>query len=64
MNVKLKHLIPLKTKEVGEMAKKVKTNIEIMNSIRKDWGDVKPFTRIEKNKKAYSRKQKHKSLDF
>ena len=39
-------------------------NIEIMNSIRRDWGDVKPFTRIEKNKKAYSRKQKHKSLDF
>lgn len=46
------------------MAKKVKTNIEIMNSIRRDWGDIKPFTRIEKNKKAYSRKQKHKSLDF
>ena len=46
------------------MAKKVKTNIEIMSSIRRDWGNVKPFTRIEKNKKAYSRKQKHKSLDF
>lgn len=46
------------------MAKKVKTNIEIISSIRRDWDDIKPFTRIEKNKKAYSRKQKHKSLDF
>lgn len=64
MDAILKHIIPLKTKEVDEMAKKVKTNIEIMSSIRRDWGDVKPFTRIEKNKKAYSRKQKHKSLSF
>lgn len=64
MDAKLKHIIQLKTKEVDEMAKKVKTNIEIISSIRRDWDDIKPFTRIEKNKKAYSRKQKHKSLDF
>lgn len=41
---------------------KKKSNIELMQTIRKDWGEVKPFTRIEKNKKAYSRKEKHKKF--
>lgn len=37
--------------------------LNAMRKIRGDWGGVKPFTRIERNKKKYTRKQKHKS-DF
>ena len=33
---------------------------EALRKQRGDWGQVKPYTRIEKNKKKYSRKQKHK----
>ena len=31
-----------------------------LKKIRGDWGGVKPYTRIEKDKKKYSRKEKHK----
>lgn len=34
--------------------------LRALNKIREDWGGVKPYTRIEKNKKKYNRKQKHK----
>lgn len=34
--------------------------LRALNKIRGDWGGVKPYTRIEKNKKKYSRKEKHK----
>lgn len=34
--------------------------LRALNKIRGDWGGVKPYTRIEKDKKKYSRKQKHK----
>ena len=34
-----------------------KTNVELLQSIRKGWGNVKPYQRIEKNKKAYDRKK-------
>ena len=35
-----------------KIMRKMKSNIEIMQSIRRDWGMVKPYSRIEKNKKA------------
>lgn len=34
--------------------------LNALKKIRGDWGGVKPYTRIEKDKKKYSRKQKHK----
>lgn len=34
--------------------------LRTLNKIRGDWGGVKPYTRIEKNRKKYSRKEKHK----
>lgn len=34
--------------------------LRALNKIRGDWGGVKPYTRIEKDKKKYNRKQKHK----
>ena len=29
--------------------------------VRKSWGDLNPVTRVVESKKAYSRKDKHKS---
>lgn len=34
--------------------------LNALNKIRGDWGMVKPYSRIEKDKKKYSRKNKHK----
>lgn len=34
--------------------------LETLRKIRRDWGDVKPYTRIELDKKKYRRKKKHK----
>lgn len=43
------------------MAKKQKkTNIELYQSIRKDWGNINPVTRVVKDKTKYTRKEKHK----
>lgn len=39
-------------------------NLEAYNKIRKDWGDIKPVTKVIQSKKAYSRKQKHKAESF
>lgn len=37
------------------------TEVETLRRIRKDWGDVKPYTRIETAKKScYDRKQSKK----
>lgn len=44
--------------------KKPKTNLELAQSLRRDWGGVKPYTRVLPNEKAYSRKQKHKGQEF
>lgn len=44
--------------------KKPKTNLELAQSLRRDWGNVKPYTRVLPNDKAYSRKQKHKGQEF
>lgn len=32
----------------------------IKGAFRRNWGGVKPFVRVEKDKKKYSRKKKHK----
>lgn len=34
--------------------------LETLRKIRKNWGDVKLYTRIELDKKKYRRKKKHK----
>ena len=34
--------------------------LNALKKIRGDWSGVKPYTRIEKDKKKYNRKQKHK----
>ena len=34
--------------------------LRALQKIRGDWGDVKPYTRIERNRKKYSRKEKYK----
>ena len=43
------------------MCKKPKTQEEILKGIRRDWGNVKPFTRKFPDKTKYNRKSKHKS---
>lgn len=43
------------------MEKTISDNqLRALRKIRGDWGDVKPYTRVECDKKKYSRKQKHK----
>lgn len=37
-----------------------KTFIETLRKVRGDWGQVKPYTRVERDRKKYTRKQKHK----
>ena len=39
---------------------KVKTTAEIYQSIRRDWGNVNPITKIIPNKKKSKRHPKHK----
>lgn len=34
--------------------------LNALKKIRGDWGGVKPYTRIEKDRKKYNRKEKHK----
>ena len=34
--------------------------LRALQKIRGGWGGVKPYTRIEKDKKKYNRKEKHK----
>ena len=38
----------------------MKNQLEIIKSLRKSWGDLNPTTRVVKDKKKYTRKQKHK----
>jgi hypothetical protein len=46
------------------MSKKIKIGVinqlDILKSIRKDWGEFNPITRVKKDKKKYNRKQKYK----
>lgn len=43
-----------------EKEEKVNPFIATYQKIRRDWGELRPVTRIFKNPKAYSRKEKHK----
>lgn len=43
---------------------KPKTTEELAKTIRRDWGNVNPVTRIMPDKTKYNRKQKHKKGDF
>jgi hypothetical protein len=38
----------------------MKRQLEIIKSVRKTWGELNPVTRVVKDKKKYTRKQKHK----
>lgn len=42
--------------------RKPKTNAEIYAGIRRDWGNVKPYTRVEESKKH--KKPKHKGREW
>lgn len=42
------------------MCKRPKTQAEILQGIRRDWGNVKPFTRKFPDKTKYNRKNKYK----
>lgn len=47
--------------------KKKKTNVELYKTIRKDWGDFNPISRVVESKKKYNRKKnsnKVKSEDY
>lgn len=47
------------------MEKKISdAQLRALNKIRGDWGEVKPYTRIEKDKKKYNRKEKHKGQRY
>lgn len=50
--------------EMANKSKKTaKTVVEIYQSIRRDWGEVNPVTKIIPNKKRVKRRPKHKK-DF
>ena len=50
--------------EFPEMEKKISDNqLRALKKIRGDWGEVKPYTRIERDRKKYNRKQKHKGFE-
>lgn len=40
--------------------KKIKTNLELMKSIRGTWGNTNPCTKVIESKKCYRRHEKHK----
>ena len=42
--------------------KNIENQLKALKKIRGDWGEVKPYTRIEKDRKKYNRKQKHKNI--
>lgn len=42
--------------------KNIENQLKALKKIRGDWGEVKPYTRIEKDKKKYNRKQKYKNI--
>lgn len=53
-----------KREEFPEMEKKISDNqLRALKKIRGDWGEVKPYTRIERDRKKYTRKQKHKGFE-
>lgn len=41
---------------------KIKSNLDLMKSIRKDWNGVNPVTKVIKDKTKYTRKIKHKGM--
>ena len=46
------------------MEKKVSdAQLRALKKIRGDWSEVKPYTRIERDRKKYNRKQKHKGFE-
>lgn len=44
--------------------KKIKTNLELIKSIRNDWNGLNPCTKVIKDKTKYNRKIKHKRIDI
>lgn len=42
------------------MKLKIKTNRELLKTLRRDWGGINPITRTMKDKTKYTRKTKHK----
>ena len=46
--------------ENNKMKIKIKSNLEILKSIRNTWGNVNPTTKVIKDKTKYTRKIKHK----
>ena len=42
---------------------KPRTNYEVYRSIRKDWGNIKPYTRIEEDKRRKPPKHKGKEVE-
>jgi hypothetical protein len=47
-------------------SKKIKikkaSQIELMQTIRKDWGTLNPIQRVKASKKVYKRKAKHQKV--
>ena len=46
---------------MGKNKNTFKTSVEIAQSIRNDWGEVKPYTRVHESKKY--KKPKHKKRE-
>ena len=43
---------------------KIKTNLELMKSIRGNWNGINPVTKVIKDKTKYTRKIKHKKINI
>lgn len=49
-------------KKKKKRKKKKTTNYEIYKTIRKDWGEINPTTKIVESKKKYNRKRDSKNI--
>ena len=45
---------------MAKMTIKKISRYEAMKSVRKDWGELNPVTRVKQSKKGYKRKPKHR----
>ena len=54
----------MKKRRKKNKSKSVIDMYDVYKSVRRDWGEVKPYERIDKDKKKYSRKRKHKKEDY
>lgn len=58
-------IVHLRRESMGKHQKAKARNFrEMSRTVRRDWGDVNPVTRVERDRTKYSRKTKHVSRGY